>query len=489
MGDNETIHENIREKVDDSDKADFNNLPSFSSQDQGKAGLENSPAVDEVTVEKSSSDLAAKPISSEDSVSEEVQSSREASAEIHASTDNQASPEVVLVNSSEDESPSDNEVQSSGDAAVSSDADATSNSGDLNELEKTTSEQKISTPELATEDDVKEMNETIEAVNANEPAAEPSRIYAWLKALGSGLWKLSLFCMVMVPILFGLWYREERIHVGYCGQEIHLPTFENPNNTPWIEELESFLQDRKPQCLPCPENAICYPYMKIKCKPDYVVKSSKWSLQGLFPISKYCAKDSRREKLIAEVVKKSLELLRMKNGNVKCGDGPNDYESGISEEDLYKIFHEARTPSITDEEFDDLWAQVVKDLRNEPEISWRQVSLQSFLPLSTFKASYALSGDIHPTNTNQQMQIQVFGNETSGNSDDATKTDDFPEQAEHLQSVRENGILRSSSKKYIGLRCKFEREVYQTYQRFKYVMWALPVSYTHLDVYKRQDSF
>lgn len=162
--------------------------------------------------------------------------------------------------------------------------------------------------------------------------------------------------------------------MGYCGHEINLPTFQNPDNLQVVDGVESFLEQYKPQCLPCPENAICYPYMRIKCKPDYAITPSKLSLYGLFPVSDYCVKDSKKEKLISEVVKKSLELLRTKNSRIKCGESDNDFESGITEEELHQIFYESRAPWINDEEFNDLWVQVIEDLKNEPEIIWRQVS-------------------------------------------------------------------------------------------------------------------
>ncbi|SCV03549.1 LAME_0H11320g1_1 [Lachancea meyersii CBS 8951] len=343
----------------------------------------------------------------------------------------------------------------------SSQAEDNDESISLETLAQETSEARIQTPQLATKEDVEELEQEAEKLadqvadeEANEHAKETSThqkthkrrsVVAGVKCgarkLGSLLWKLTLNLVIMTPILFGLWYREQRIQVGYCGHEVNLPTFENPHGGQWISKVEEFLEQQKPACLPCPVNAICYPYMKIKCKPDYAVTKSKWSLQGLFPVSDYCAKDSRREKLIAEVIDKSLKLLRTKNGNVKCGDSPDDLESGITEEDLYRIFYESRAPSINSEEFEDLWSQVVEDLKHEPDITWRQ--------------------------------RQTLETDSSGDTDVVVETDDLPEQEEHLQHGRQNGIFRSTSKRYIGLRCKFEREVYQTYQRFKYVIWAV----------------
>ncbi|SCU94334.1 LADA_0G07932g1_1 [Lachancea dasiensis] len=340
------------------------------------------------------------------------------------------------------------DIKEENETIESSEVEDNEESITLEDLDHEISEAKITTPELATADDVKRVEGMIESqsdgrsnVELGKRASLPRAPVRFVKKFSMGLWKLLFNIMIMVPILFGLWYREERLQIGYCGHEINLPTFDNANNKPWINNVERFLDQHKPKCLACPENAICYPYMKIKCKPDYVVTKSIWSLQGLFPISDYCTKDSRREKLISEVIAKSLELLRTKNGNIKCGEGQDDIESGITEADLYTIFYESRAPSINSEEFEELWSQVVEDLKNEPEITWRQLQTTRF----------------------------DFG----GDSDISVETNDLPEQERHFQLGGKNGIFRSSSKKYIGIRCKFEREVHQTYQKFKFVIWAV----------------
>lgn len=51
----------------------------------------------------------------------------------------------------------------------------------------------------------------------------------------------------------------------------------------------------------------------------------------------------------------------------------------MTEDALYQIFNEARAPWIRDDEFEDLWIQVIKDLTEEPEILWRQVSTIYYL--------------------------------------------------------------------------------------------------------------
>ncbi|KAM3160570.1 Inner nuclear membrane protein enriched at telomere/subtelomere region [Lachancea thermotolerans] len=365
-----------------------------------------------------------------------------------AQSSHQSSPHLSVPDFKEVAEDAGSEGPSSPDKKFSAEEDETVESSEAEEDEESISvenlpeqqdESNTSKSRSSIKTNIKEAKESAKEFLLEKAKEHPVPQRAWLKALGKGIWNLSVFLMVMIPILFGLWYREERIQIGYCGHEINLPTFENTNDSPLLIALENFLDNHRPQCLPCPENAICYPYMKIKCRPDYVVTQSKWSLQGIFPVSDYCVKDTKRQKLIAEVVRKSLELLRTKNANVKCGEGANDFESGITEEDLYEIFFESRAPSISDEEYEDLWLQVVEDLKNEPEITWRQ--------------------------------IQTFGPDTAGDSDIPAESHDLSRQEEHIQPLRKDRLFRSTSKKYIGLKCKFEKEVHQTYQRFKYVIW------------------
>ncbi|CUS23781.1 LAQU0S11e04148g1_1 [Lachancea quebecensis] len=366
-----------------------------------------------------------------------VQSSRQSSPRLSA-------PDYK--ESAEDTGPEENssfvkKASSEEDETVeSSEAEEDGESISLESLVDQQDESKISKSKSSIKANIKETKESVKEYLLEKTKEYPVPQRTWLKVIGRGIWNIVVFLMIMIPILFGLWYREERIQIGYCGHEIDLPTFENTNNSPLLIALENFLDNHRPQCLPCPENAICYPYMKIKCRPDYVVTQSKWSLQGIFPVSDYCAKDTKRQKLIAEVVRKSLELLRTKNANVKCGEGANDFESGITEADLYEIFYESRAPSISDEEYDDLWLQVVEDLKSEPEITWRQ--------------------------------IHTFGPDTARDSDVSAESNDISQQEEHIQPLKKDRLFRSTSKKYIGLKCKFEKEVYQTYQRFKYVIWV-----------------
>ena len=196
-----------------------------------------------------------------------------------------------------------------------------------------------------------------------------------IKFLFKSSFFLFVFGTLTIIVLFALWYRQQRILVGYCGHEVNSSIFSQTYpDIEVIRSLDSFLEGYKPSCIPCPDHAICYPYMKIKCKPEYTLRKSKWSLLGILPVGDSCAKDDRREQLVKEVVDRSLDFLRAKNAQVSCGNGHDDISSGMSEELLYDIFQEAKATWIGNDEFDEIWEQVVEDLKNEPEIVYRQVS-------------------------------------------------------------------------------------------------------------------
>lgn len=183
--------------------------------------------------------------------------------------------------------------------------------------------------------------------------------------------QLFLFLIIVGTVISGLWYREQRILIGYCGSEIDQPTFPDTNNE-FLLKVDNLLQSVKPTCLKCPKNAICLPNMQLKCKQDYIVHEPWYKLYGVLPFEDYCVKDQEKENIIHEILSKSLELLRTRNANYKCGDG-DDLEVGISDDELYDFFFHSKKSTITDEDFNKLWVRVLKDLENEPEITVRQV--------------------------------------------------------------------------------------------------------------------
>ncbi|QLL30783.1 hypothetical protein HG536_0A05980 [Torulaspora globosa] len=326
----------------------------------------------------------------------------------------------------------------------------------------------INTSQLPAEVDLVGTHDYIEQVTEKEhnlrTRAWPAKTF--FKSLGRMLRDISLFLIIVMPIIYGLWYREQRILIGYCGHETETGKLFDSKITA-LSKIDEFLESQKPNCLPCPDHAICYPLMQMKCQPEYALHRNRWSLHHLLPLSDSCVKDTKREKLVSEVVKKSLEFLRMKNAQYSCG-ASNDYsKSGMTEKELYQIFYESRAPWINDDEFDELWSQAVSDLIKEPEITWRQVS-NDFFSSSNSK--------IIITN-NQEKWVQLPNSKPSAidSTNDQLTIDGVPAKTGHFSETdrgKKTRILRSTSKKYVGLRCRFEREIYQTYNKYAYLIWS-----------------
>lgn len=78
------------------------------------------------------------------------------------------------------------------------------------------------------------------------------------------------------------------------------------------------------------------------------------------------------------------------------------------------------------------------------------------------------------SNENAFSQLQLTDSKFERETNNIKGSNDFQGKKGHiLQTNRKerNRIFRSTSKKYIGLRCQFEREVYQTYLQYKFIVW------------------
>ena len=281
------------------------------------------------------------------------------------------------------------------------------------------------------------------------------------------MFKIFLWLIFGVLLLFILWFYQNAIYTGYCGQQQHFLTFqERYPDFEYFTKIDSLLEDYKPNCIPCPENGICFPYMKLKCKPEYKVERSSIDIFGLFPFKNKCVKDDKKKELINQIVSKSLDFLRLRNAQMACGESKDDIGSGIGEDDLFNIFQESKTSSIDDDEFQNIWEQVVELLQKQPDIIYRHVSTGEF-----FNDDNKHKGFF----TNKLLQIPIDKYRSSSDAKESLQQDDFQGQKRYLQQKNrpsQYGYFRSTSKKYITLKCRFELEIIRTYQRFKYFIWS-----------------
>lgn len=177
------------------------------------------------------------------------------------------------------------------------------------------------------------------------------------------------------------WYRQEKVAVGYCG--IGQPNWslaEIDNVPSWV--LESF----EPQCVQCPQHAICYPNMQVECEHDFVLKQHPLSLNGLIPLPPTCEPDSEKEKRIKVVADRAVEELRNKRASYECGEpvgsgtsttSTQDQPSTtvispakleVSEDQLKETISKQRRRNMSPEEFEDLWNSALGDIKGRDEI-------------------------------------------------------------------------------------------------------------------------
>lgn len=190
---------------------------------------------------------------------------------------------------------------------------------------------------------------------------------------------IGLWVVLIGLAMFGYWYREQTILIGYCGNEIDKPTIPTLPDTPvLLSKLGDYLDDNfKPTCVPCPQHARCFPNLKLACYEDFV-EYKPWYYQywPVFdPRAKKCIPDTKKAEKVELMINEALDLLRARNANIQCGlTGVDNFEAGIEVNELHDLLLALKAPYITEEEFEDLWKRSVVELEKEPEITVRQVA-------------------------------------------------------------------------------------------------------------------
>lgn len=169
------------------------------------------------------------------------------------------------------------------------------------------------------------------------------------------------------------WYRQEKIDVGYCG--VGQPSWSlssNLNIPSWVHE------NLQPTCETCPPHAVCYPNMEVRCDNDYVLQPHPLSLNGLIPFPPTCEPDSEKQRRIKTMADKATDLLRDRRAAVECGGELSSGEKTIieaketkleiSDDALRRQVNSLRRRNMSPDEFNDLWAQALDDVKAREEV-------------------------------------------------------------------------------------------------------------------------
>ncbi|KAL0938711.1 sister chromatid separation protein [Colletotrichum truncatum] len=189
------------------------------------------------------------------------------------------------------------------------------------------------------------------------------------RSLAKPFWALA----VSLLGAYGAWYRQEKVAVGYCG--LGRPATQIiPSNVPvpdWAVQLV------EPQCEPCPQHAYCYEDFSVRCEPDFILKPHPLAFGGLVPLPPTCEPDGEKVRRVKAVADKTVEELRERRAQFECGESVG--EAGqvletpeIEEEELKEVINAKRSKKMNKQEFDDLWAAAIGDVKGREEVEIAQ---------------------------------------------------------------------------------------------------------------------
>ncbi|RGP70455.1 hypothetical protein FSPOR_4030 [Fusarium sporotrichioides] len=213
-----------------------------------------------------------------------------------------------------------------------------------------------------------EQLELEEAASRGEMSVEPRKPVSQVSRKGG--FKAPL--LVLFLSLFGAylaWYRQEKIAVGYCEVGGQAKSLFSPD-VPIPDALLPFVE---PQCEPCPSHAYCYGDYSVRCENGFIIKPHPLSLGGLVPVPPTCEPDGEKARRIKAVADKAIEELRERRAQYECGelvteDGQKQDSPAIPEHELKQTVSRKRSQRLTEEEFDELWAEAIGEVATREEV-------------------------------------------------------------------------------------------------------------------------
>lgn len=192
-----------------------------------------------------------------------------------------------------------------------------------------------------------------------------------------------IFLLIAIPILYSIWYRQQRIAIGYCGRELPLKTVVPSYLQSFCQErfninlstIDNWLSVFKPNCLLCPQDSTCLPNMELTCHTQHRKFLPLLSLNKLIPISEYCIPEIKKQKFVDGMVSNFANLLQNQNAKLNCGGGENQELNSIPRSVLRNLFDQRVDSKWTSQEVTNLWELTFKKLNELPEV--KTFSLES----------------------------------------------------------------------------------------------------------------
>ncbi|KAK4574221.1 inner nuclear membrane protein enriched at telomere/subtelomere region [Recurvomyces mirabilis] len=165
---------------------------------------------------------------------------------------------------------------------------------------------------------------------------------------------------VITALLVGvaaLW-RQEKLEVGYCGVG-------SPSTDIAGVEIPQWAEVARPQCELCPQHAYCGDKLSTECEPGFVLTHHPLSLGGLVPLPPSCEPDSAKARKVNAVKERAVEQLREQNAKYECGEAP---KPELKEPELKSKIIASKRKSMSNEEFEDLWAAAIPEIQGTDEV-------------------------------------------------------------------------------------------------------------------------
>ncbi|KMP01024.1 hypothetical protein CIRG_01164 [Coccidioides immitis RMSCC 2394] len=183
---------------------------------------------------------------------------------------------------------------------------------------------------------------------------------------GGGTQAVSWFVIVTLLSAIGMWWRKEKIEIGYCGVGKPHWSLEGTKVPEWASVIE-------PKCEPCPQHAFCYSGLQATCEQDFVLKPHPLSLAGLIPLPPTCEPDSDKLRRVKVVTDKAVDELREQRAKYECGevgkDGSKEVTSPeMTAAELKQRVSKSKRKGMSDEEFEELWRGALGEITGREEV-------------------------------------------------------------------------------------------------------------------------
>ena len=165
---------------------------------------------------------------------------------------------------------------------------------------------------------------------------------------------------VITALLVGLGalWRQEKLEVGYCGVG-------SPSTDIAGVEVPQWAEVARPQCELCPQHAYCGDKLSTECESGFVLTQHPLSLGGLVPLPPSCEPDSAKARKVNAVKERAVEQLREQTAKYECGEAP---KAELKEPELKSKIITSKRKSMSNEEFEDLWAAAIPEIQGTDEV-------------------------------------------------------------------------------------------------------------------------